>query len=586
MNPERRPGSPGKLWKSVAAGLLVGLVGFLFFYRIGELPVPHGDERSFLDVPYRFANFGDLAYPVFISESFGSADLRLYPPILALTVRSVALRVAGFSATNSRIFSACLILIVLLVAALWLRTAFATGWPLTLFALAPAAMTPAILIAARSTRLEQETFFFGALSALLLATGEKGGFTPRLRWLVLSGVFAAMASGMHPFGVVYGALAGVAVLLTRRAKTIVPWLGGAILGAMPTLWWMVAKGQAFADFTTGVGRRYQEREVDLVEWMARFPTVSWLAPLDLPDQFLARLASIQHAAYMDYVGFPVPPGWLGLALRFLFWAEVLVLVHFLWSHLRARHTHHAGVAWLAFLGLGFIVFNFAYVPNTTYGIYAAFHIHLAFMAVCLASQGRAWLRGLFAAVGLGFVTLGIASAINLITSPQVLTLDHELQAIDKVARASGIDRTDTVMTSTESWIAAGRSNTSLFERIHYDSPANAHQALVYRRSHLEFFLWAGLPRNSEARDAVSKQRRDAVLSALEGQHLVGLLILDEAQKDAVYFFRRQKTDDIVTASIGPAGEVLQTLVKRDAESPGPRVACDQALPPLCTLHEP
>ena len=55
----------------LAALLLLALTATLFFYRVDELPLPHGDERSFLAVPFRFANFGDLRYPVFMSESFG-----------------------------------------------------------------------------------------------------------------------------------------------------------------------------------------------------------------------------------------------------------------------------------------------------------------------------------------------------------------------------------------------------------------------------------------------------------------------------------------------------------------------------------
>ena len=142
----------------------LSLVGLLFLYRAPELPLADVDERSFLDIPYRFATFGDLRYPVFIAEAFGGEEVRPYPPINSFALRSAALRLVGFSASRSRYFSAGLLLLVLFASSLWLRSRFVIDWPMAILALTPAALAPVMILAARTTRHEQETFFFGALS--------------------------------------------------------------------------------------------------------------------------------------------------------------------------------------------------------------------------------------------------------------------------------------------------------------------------------------------------------------------------------------------------------------------------------------
>lgn len=571
------------------AALFGLLVVFLYFYRADELPRPHGDERAFLDVPYRFANFGDLRYPVFMSESFGSAELRPYPPITALALRSVAVRTIGFSARNSRYVSGALVLMVVLSAGLWLRSRFLVPWPPLTLILAPLALAPVVVIAARSTRLEQETFFFGAISALLLAGGAPPGLTSRPLRLGAAGMFAAIAAGMHPFGVVYGGLAAIALVAARRPKDLTRWIGGAVAGALPTVWWMFEKRDSLAAFAAANGAMYQARERDLTSWLAQFASVSWLQPLGLPETVMARLAAVQHSAFSEYVGFPVEPGAFGLLLRLLFWMEAAFVARFLLRHLRSRRAENDGVAWLALLGLGFLLFAFAYVPNTTYGLYGAFHVHLAFAAVCLAEAGGrpAWKQRRLAAVSLSFIAFGLVSAVRLAAAPAVLTLDDELGAMGKVARAAGIRPEDTVMTSTETWVAAGSRNTSLLERVQYGLGAAPHDAVAYRRSYVEFYLGAGLPADPRLQSETRRARAAALSRVLEGLTLSGLLIFDGAQKDAVYFFRRGGSGGVSVASLDPARPMPLRVVPRGGGGvEGPRVDCDTQPLPLCTFHEP
>ncbi len=579
------PSPPGA---RLAALLVVALVSTLFLYRADELPLPHGDERSFLDVPYRFATFGDVRYPVFISESFGAASLRPYPPITALALRSAVLRVVGFSARNSRYFSAALILVVLIAAGRWMQARFMVTWPLAALMLAPAAMTPVVLLAARSTRLEQETFFFGALSALLLASGGERGLASSPGRLMLGGAFAAISAGMHPFGVVYGGLAALVLVAARSPRAFVSWLAGAAVGAAPTAWWMASMGRDFLAFTAAVSVKYQAREEDLVGWLSTFASVSWLKPLGLPDRLVARLASVQHSAFSDYVGFPFEPGAFSLLLRFLFWAQVFFVVRFFVRHLRSRRPENDGVAWLCLLAAGFLVFTVSYVPNTTYGLYGAFHVQLAFAAVCLVeTEGRAvWKTPRFALVTAAFVAFGLASAQRLVAAPAVLTLDRELEAIADVGRAAGIRPEDTVMTSTETWIAAGERNTSLFELIHYGRGGSPLDAIVYRRSYVEFYLNAGLPQDPESRAKILAARRAVLSRALAGLQLAGLLILDEAHQDAIYFFRRDHRDALAVASLDPSRIVpLRIVGSGRTARPEPRVECDTEALPTCAFHE-
>jgi hypothetical protein len=109
---------------------------------------------------------------------------------------------------------------------------------------------------------------------------------------------------------------------------------------------------------------------------------------------------------------------------------------------------------------------------------------------------------------------------------------------------------------------------------------------VYRRSYVDFYLGAGLPVEPGRKDEARRARTAALSRVLEGLTLSGLLILDEGQNDAVYYFRRGGSDGVAVASMDPARPRPFTRVPLGGEGvEGPRVACDTAPLPLCTLHE-
>ncbi len=572
----------------VAALLGLGLIGWLFLFRGSELPEADVDERSFLDMPYRFATFGDLRYPAFIAEAFGGESVRPYPPINSFALRGVALRLTGFSASRSRHFSAGLMLFVLFAAGLWLRSRFAVEWPLAVLALLPAALAPVIILAARTTRHEQETLFCGALSALLLANGGLHGLNSRPRQLMLAGGLAAFASGMHPFGTVYVILAIVAILATAGPRGLLPWLGGAAIGAASTIWWFLAQGRNLAASMAAVGTIYRYRQDELVNKLSGFPSVAWLGLAGLPDSVMARLASLQYCSFDDHDGLPLEPGALSLLLRFLFWTEALFVAHFLFRHLKRPRVENHGSAWLALLGLGFLVFTFAYVPNTTYGLYGSFHIHLAFAAACLAGRNapRAFAWRAFPLLTLVILSVGVAGAERLVAAPPVMTLDRELAAIAEMARASGIRPESRVMTSMETWIAAGARNPSLFELVTFGTGTTSPDALVYRRDHLEFFMATALPDTPEKRARAREERKAKVAKAHAGLRLAGWLLLDEKQGRVAYFFRRDAPRGVVVRSIDPDRIIPQRLVAYGSDPAlGPRVDCDEQAVPLCSFHE-
>jgi len=142
------------------------------------------------------------------------------------------------------------------------------------------------------------------------------------------------------------------------------------------------------------------------------------------------------------------------------------------------------------------------------------------------------------------------------------------------------------MTSTETWAAAGSRNTSLLERVQYGLGRSTHDALVYRRSYVEFYLGAGLPSRADQRAEAVRIRTAALSRTLDGLHLSGLLILNDAQKDAVYFFRRSGSDTTTVASIDPARVVALRSVRRNGEGvSGPGVDCDTQALPLCVFRE-
>jgi len=572
----------------LAALLVFGLIGLLYLYRAPELPEADFDERSFLNIPYRFATFGDLRYPAFIAEAFGGEVVRPYPPINSFAFRSLALRLAGFSAEKSRYFSALLMLALLLAAGGWLRSRYALDRPLALVALAPAALAPVMVLAARTTRHEQETLFFGGLSALLIANGGRDGLNARPWQLATAGGFAALAAGMHPFGTVYPVLTLVALLAASGPRATLPWLGGAALGAAPTVWWFWALGKNLPTSMAAMVAAYQGREGELIAKLSRFSSVAWLKLAGLPDTITARLASVQHGAFTEHSGFPLEPGLISLLLRTFFWVEVFLVALFLVRHLRHPRVEDRGAAWLALLALGFLAFTLVYVPNTTYGLYGSFHIHLAFAASCLAREeapavwGSPGLRTMVVVA----LSAGVVSAARLVAAPRAATLDREFTAIKEMAKASGIRPDTEVMTSVETWIAAGPRNPSLFELITFGTGTRNPEALVYRRDHVEFVIGTALPRAPEVRTKVREERRTIVARAHAGLRLAGWLLLDEKRGLSVSFFRRAETGGVMVSSIDPRKNIpLQAVAYGSDAALGPRVECDQQAVPLCVFHE-
>jgi hypothetical protein len=405
---------------------------------------------------------------------------------------------------------------------------------------------------------------------------------------MLAGGLAAFASGMHPFGTVYAVLAMVALLVTGGLGGLRPWLGGAAVGAASTIWWFWAQGGNLAASMAAVGKIYGYRQEELVNKLSGFSSVAWLTLSGLPDAVTARLASLQHCSFDDHDGLPLEPGALSLLLRLLFWAEALFVAHFLFRHLKSPRVEDRGSAWLAFLGLGFLAFTFAYVPNTTYGLYGSFHIHLAFAAACLARRNApaafAWRA--FPVLTVVLLSVGVASAERLVAAPPVMTLDRELTAIAEMARVSGIRPESNVMTSMETWIAAGARNPSLFELVTFGTGTTSPDALVYRRDHLEFFMATALPESPEQRARVREERKAIVAKAHAGLRLAGWLLLDEKQRHVAYFFRREAPRGVIVWSIDPNRIIpLQAVAYGGDAALGPRVDCDQQAVPLCSFHE-
>lgn len=144
------------------------------------------------------------------------------------------------------------------------------------------------------------------------------------------------------------------------------------------------------------------------------------------------------------------------------------------------------------------------------------------------------------------------------------------------------------MTSVETWIAAGERNTSLFELIMYGAGTARPDAVVYRRSHAEFFMGIALgPRDEPEQRARAREKRKAIVAeAHAGLRLAGWLLLDEEQGDAVYFFRREEPRGVSVSSIDPNRIIpLQTVAYGSDAALGPRVDCDKQALPLCVFHE-
>ncbi|HZU35260.1 MAG TPA: hypothetical protein VFA18_05110, partial [Gemmataceae bacterium] len=476
-------------------GLAVMLLAWTYFAGVKYWPQRTGDESSLLDIPYRFCQFHDFRYPATWSQSFGSDQVRKYPPISAFLLRDIYHGVVGFSALSSRIFSGLLILSVLLSTfLLFQRFVCRPGGSWVFLFLCQLGLTPVLIYNARTTRFEQEVFFLGAwgcigLPCLMSSISSRVG--QGVCW-VLVGISLALAATSHPFGVVF-LLVGVCWYFwcMRREGGLdhltgwrrLGFLGtGLVLGLLPTALWLGSDLVNTVRFTRALSAIYAAREPDMVAYLAALPPWHWLTRF-APLHWAARLNALDTAAYLENSGYPVANYRFKVLVHGWFYVQLVVVMGYFFYSLSRRFRN--GTAWThlpVWLAVGFVGCMVLYTPpNTTYNLYPAFFVSLAFVVIVwslwcerwrLSAAGRATaVTALGCLIG-STLLLAHYAAVHAVQlahrlkpdGEPAICLDQEFRALRSMASRLALDRPGaTVYTSTESWIAAGRDNRALLE---------------------------------------------------------------------------------------------------------------------------
>jgi hypothetical protein len=540
-------------------------VAWNYFVGIQHFPHSHGDEASLLDIPYRWIHYGDIRFPVFWSQSFGSGSVRISPPVAAFTLRNLYHSLVGLTPVQSRIFSALLFFSMALSVPLFLGRAGLGPWQRVLV-LSQVALAPNVLLCARSMRTEQEILVAGWIGAVVLpciVPALTARWARALCWCG-SGLFLGLAGASHPLGLAYG-VTGLWLLATTRwwhaldgfrlwQRLAFLALGMSVV-AVPTFYQMTneeARGSV-----THITELYQTREQQLTPYLASQPPWNCLEGL-LPVGVVARFNVVHAAAYADFFEYPVPVYPLRVVLMTFFYGQLfLVLGYFLVSVCRRFENANPWVHLVVLLAVAFLVVNLCFFPVFTYAVYSTYYISLAAGVVLwrLVANWRPTLpklrlaRGAVAVLCLSasalFVHYGVLHA-RLVTSAVVhsafpsVSLDQEFAALDAVSHHLDLKSDDKVVyTSTESWVASGKTNESLWESIMLGlvEPRPDAAGAAFKNAHLEFFLGTfGADTHCKFPSRQARlERLDKFLSPLQ---LSGLILSEWEHEGAYCFYTR------------------------------------------------
>lgn len=592
------------LWAYLGAALLAAAILWLVTWKLALYPAYHGDEVGFLLIPYRFAEFGDMRYPLLFADSFNADFWRKYPPPSALLLTSLVQGAIGFSAYGARLLSVAYMAgaVALPVAILW-----RLGRPaLAMLALVTLGAHPSMVAAARGFRLEQEILFLGSLSLLcalapLLWPGIRRA-APAL-WGA-AGLCAGLAATSHVWGTIFPAVTLASLLLHARGwregdglgtwRRLIFFAAGLAIPALFALWSLLHDWPAVLEYTRKMGLLYAVRHQQLLDYYAPQSTIPFGSLLS--KQALVALEMLNRGAFaVDHL----PPlgtfaGALRLPFRIVFWIAVAfsaALIPMVWRPNVA--AARLPVALLCGLGIAFVVFGLIYPPNTVYFVYATFYVlagSLVGLGILFPRRLSLLLSSLGAAMGAAFAGVAVVFLATAVSPSKQLGLDTRFAMLATLRDALHIR--GNAYCDTLTWMACGRDMRSVVDAVGEDGPFHP-TAVVVERDVLDFFAgfmpalsdplatthtkvarWRALTKDLALRGVLLDRTSGSVVLAYAeaGQKmLVGIASRDD---DVRWYREQEAVGSGKTAEpalfVVPAGDVhdLSALVTAVASAPG------------------
>lgn len=504
---------PGPRWLPAAALALLA-----WTYLFGNAFEPSGinvDDASLLDVSWRIVELGEVRYPAFLSDAFGSDRLRRFPPLSGFWLRTGFHALVGVSGVAGRTFSALAVLAGLLIGAAGLGRLVGAGPPARAAFLLLAGLATPVIGAARTIRNEQEVFLLGMVGCLLLPMLHRPDRSRRAAiglWAA-SGLAVGVAAASHPFGVCYPLVLGGSLLLGRGAWAgrdglstpgrLAPVAAGLLVGAAPSAIGLLIGGEQARAYLAWQLEVYSVRELEMVPWMAQQTPFAWARGL-IGAGAVARLNALDLSAWSQHLlHIPGVGEWFSGPTRVCFYLALLAVGARALLALRRRERFSDPLLPVCLgLALAFPALFALYPANTAYGLYASVHVHLGLCLVLWGEPPGRWPARAIAALHLLTCALVVVYALvwdaRLVRSElsgrrETISLDQELAALaDAGARAGFLELprdSGGVYTSVEAWIAGGRAQRSILEPVVWrlsDVPTD-HAGAVFTLQNMDIF---------------------------------------------------------------------------------------------------
>ncbi|MBM3996283.1 MAG: hypothetical protein FJ303_19335 [Planctomycetes bacterium] len=567
------------------ACVLLSFLAWSYLFLVQDFPYPHGDEIGLLNLPYRYAEFGDTRYPNHWSETFGSDTVRRYPPIAAFTLRNAYHALVGFSPVSSRVLSALMMLAVVAGGIVFLSRLPELGCWQRLLVLCQLGLTPVMIYTARSVRFEQEILFAGWMGAVVLPALVPAVGSAWLRALLWSaaGASLGLAGSSHPFGLVFGVVGLWLIVFANywhEQDGFSLWhrLGlvglGLILAGIPTFHWIFSDWETFRAFSQAHAKLYAGRTGELIDWYASVPPWNGLRGI-LPDSMVAHLTVLHQTAYEDFYNYPVPDYRFRVVLEAIFYVQLGLLgAYLVYSAWRRFQNANPWVHLAVWLAAAFLAFGLWYTPIHTYKIYTSFFVNFssALIAWRLADYARdsSWPRAVVVALivlasvpALGLLHYAGCHARHLVkcyrhNTHTHIALDVEFAALAQMADRLDLRRDDRkVYAHVESWIATGKHTLSLWEsaREEFVRVANDSDGVVFKNINVGLYM-RHQSRDSSERTAKRHRQLEQMRTLLAPMRLAGIVLNDFDASASYSFYVR-------SSGAGPRPAPLVACMTRD-----------------------
>jgi len=551
--------------------ITVSYVSIIYFYKIKYFPGFGGDESALLNIPYRAVTFGDLRFPVYFPQSaFDMGLISGMQPPFAHAFRSIIHIIFGFSAEASRFFSAFLMLSSSLIIIGTIKRHITNSSLQLIISFIIISLTPGMILAARTFRIEQEVLFWGVIGLFSVL-----GFSKKphqLNWC-LSGLCLGIACSSHPFGFLFP-MAFIPILLLHTQawhsldhlsamRRFCFWGMGFMLPVSITFVDIIYKPYGFFKYYEGIKKLTEIRNQTFIDIFSN--NYSGLFHQWLPAKIKAFLFQIGHYSLStEFI-----PYFINYYSVLSFILITFLLISFFIIIKRRDDPKFLPLAISTYFIFASLLLSYAFTKNQTYYVYLSVSLSafLCILYLTLTNNKGIILFQKLSTLSIGFIFYGLFF-LNFMSSFYLLrdaypiqeethlsldTLHHKFKELRSDLKIQNHHEGETII-EPYTWPFAGKNTGSWITTLSGFHPKNP-VAAAFSANNIDFFInvFPSITPNQIPTDL----KQTYFNQTLNNMNL-GAIIAIAPLNDAVYFYTKKEHNnhDLYFQIINSDSEIL------------------------------